>query len=220
MLGSVGSASAATIYSPTSAVINSGGPGFGDIADTYNHNGLLTNFVSGVDNFNTYLASNPVHSFIFSSNEWFSEANATSASVTYDLGSVLNIDRLALWNEDSSGFGSLNLLYSTDGTNFLSLASGLTPSYNTTDINYQSQVFSFAAQNARYVRFDGSACKTSPVVGDDNYCAIGEVAFSGSAATAVPEPSGIVGTSVLALGLIGRKVLKNRNKQSIASKFK
>jgi hypothetical protein len=218
MLGTVGSASAATIYSPVNGVINSGGPGFGNLADTYNHNGLLTNFVSGVDDFDTYLALNPSHSFLFSGNEWFSNLGNRSTTVTYDLGSVLNIDRLALWNEDSVGIGNLNLSYSTDGNSFSSLASGLMPSDNPINTNYQAQVFSFAATNARYVRFDASGCPQSGTV---TFCAIGEVAFSGSPlTTAVPEPSGILGTSVLALGAIGRKVLKNRKKQSISSEFK
>jgi hypothetical protein len=120
-------ASAQAIVRPTSAVINSGGPGFGSIADTHNGNGLSTNFVSGVTDFDAYIAANPTHSFVFSGNEWFSELNTTSATVTYDLGAILSIDRFALWNEEVSGIGQFNLLGSTNGTTFSALLTGISP---------------------------------------------------------------------------------------------
>ena len=215
MLGAAGSASAAgIIFSPVSAVINSGGPGFGNIADTYNQNGLSINFISGVTDFDAYLALNPIHTDIFAGNEWFSNNPSTSAVVTYDLGSALNIDRLALWNEEISGIGNLNLLYSTDNVNFSSLASGLTPFDNPRG-SYPAEVFSFATTNARYVRFEASSCP-QPNPGNFNACAIGEVAFSISTPRQVPEPSGMLGTSAIAIGLIGAKVLKSRKKPAIS----
>jgi hypothetical protein len=215
MLGAASSASAAgIIFSPVSAVINSGAPGFGNIADTYNQNGLSTSFISGVTDFDAYLALNPVHTNIFQGNEWFSNDPSNNAVVTYDLGSVLNIDRLALWNEESSGIGTLNLLYSTDNVNFSSLASGLTP-FDNPLADYPAEVFSFASTSARYVRFEASGCP-QPNPGSFNSCAIGEVAFSISAPREIPEPSGMIGTSVIAIGLIGAKVLKSRKKLAIA----
>lgn len=216
MLGIAGNASAAgIIFSPVSAVIDSGAPGFGNIADTYNQNGLSINFISGVDDFDAYLALNPTHTDIFSGYEWFSNDPSNNAVVTYDLGSVLNIDRLALWNEEISGIGNLNLSYSTDNVNFSSLASGLTPFDNPAG-SYPAEVFSFASTSARYVRFEASGCP-QPNPGSFNSCAIGEVAFSISAPRAIPEPSGLIGTSVIALGLIGAKVLKSRKKLTIVS---
>ena len=71
-LGAVDNAAAGAILSPTSGVINSGDPGFGSLDDTFNHNGLLTPFVSSVTDFDTYLAGNPIHLFPFIGNEWFS----------------------------------------------------------------------------------------------------------------------------------------------------
>jgi hypothetical protein len=67
---------------------------------------------------------------------------------------------------------------------------------------YGADVFSFATTSTQYVRFEGLSCPFGA-------CSIGEVAFA--QAQQVPEPLGIVGTSVLAMGLIGRKILKHRN---------
>jgi F5/8 type C domain len=212
MLCATGSANAAgLIFSPVGGVINSGGPGSGTLADTYNQNGLTTKFVSGVSDFDTYLAPKPTHTNVFAGNEWFSEFGTSSATVTYDLGSALNIDRLALWNEDASGIGRFNLLASRDNVNFSSLAVGLSPFANSsTTPFYAAQVFTFANTSARYVRFEASGCRSDVYAA----CAIGEVAFSvNSSATAVPEPFTIVGTLVGGTAALRmRKRIKATNK--------
>jgi hypothetical protein len=129
LAGTVQNATAAgAIFSATGAVVNAGDlPGNGSINDTFNHNGLLSGYTSGVTNFDAYIATNPLHTSTFAGFEWFGNAGTTTATVTYDLGSVRSFDRLALWNEESSGIGLLDLWTSIDGTTFTSLASGLTP---------------------------------------------------------------------------------------------
>ncbi len=224
MLSATSNASATgLIFSPVSGVINNGGSGFGNLADTYNQNGLATKFVSGVTNFDSYLALNPTHTFAYSGNEWFSNFGTQSTTVTYDLGSVRSIDRLALWNEDASGIGRLNLAYSTDNITFSSLAAGLTPFNNALNSAYPADVFAFATTNARYVRFEASECRQSVFAA----CAIGEVAFSisnptvsvpnrflaNSATAAVPEPLTIAGTLFGGTAVLRiRKRLKATNK--------
>jgi len=204
---------AQSIIRPVAATITSGGPGSGSIADTYNGAGLSTNFVSGVTNFDAYIASNPTHSFLFQDREWFSNLGTTSASVTYDLGSVFGIDRLALWNDEISGIGNLNLLGSLDGSTFAAFASGLTPTDNPEGANYRADVFAFATQSVRYVRFDMSRCP-QPEPGTYDSCAIGEVAFRTAAVSTVPEPSTylLMGSGLLALG----GVAANRRKRLAA----
>ena len=209
------SASAATIISAQSAVINSGGPGFGSIADTRNQSGLSTGYTSGVTDFDTYIASNPTHTFIFSGFEWFSN-NGSTAQVTYDLGSILGIDRLALWNEETSGIGILGLLGSTDGVNFASLGT-FNPVAATSIADYGAQVFSFGATSARFVRFDMSRCPNG--AGQFNSCAIGEVAFrSAAVGGAVPEPS-VWAFMLVGFGAIGGALRSKRRKPNATAAY-
>lgn len=169
------------IVSPISATIDAGGPGFGSINNTLDHSGLTAGFASGVTDFDAYVATNPRHTMIFAGFEWFSNAGTTAAVVTYDLGEELTIDRLALWNEESSGIGTLDLLSSTDGATFTPLASGLHPTDNplTSPLDsppYPADVFAFAPSSARFVRFVASGCP-QPNPGSFPACAIGEVGF-------------------------------------------
>jgi hypothetical protein len=88
-------ATAAVIVAPVAGVINSGGPGFGSLADTFNQSGLSSGYVSGVTDFDVYLGTNPTHTWVFPGFEWFSNEDTSSASVTYDLGSVMQKNPLA-----------------------------------------------------------------------------------------------------------------------------
>ena len=213
LLGSLLSAicavsNAGTVIGATGAAINYGVPGFGSIADTYNQNGLFTKYVSGVMDFATYISGNPMHNYLFSGNEWFSNQNSTTASVTYDLGSTKTIGAMALWNEEASGIGTLNLLSSTDGVSFFALLSGLMPIDSTNQQDYGVQVFSFTSTDFRYLRLDMSNCPQRPAV--FNACAIGEVAFNALPDTtrAVPEPTTF---ALLGLGLVGFVVSRRKS---------
>lgn len=206
-LSGAGIAHAGAIISAVSATIDAGGPGSGSIADTYNQNGLFTTYTSGVTDFNTYIGSNPIHTLVFAGNEWFSNPASSSATVTYSLGSVVSIDRLALWNEDYSGIGTLNILGSTDGVSFSTILSGLNPTDNANDVNYGAEVFAFGATAVQYVRLEMSNCPQIPQGYDA--CAIGEVAFR-QADGRVPEPAGV---GLLGLGLLAlTRVIRNRRK--------
>jgi hypothetical protein len=190
------------IVGAVGGVINSGGPGFGTLTETYNQAGLSANYVSGVTNFDTFVATT-THTIVFAGYEWFSNSGTSAASVTYDLGAKLLIDKMALWNEESSGIGLLDLLVSDDGISFTSLLSGLLPTDNPL-ADYKADVFGFAATAFQYIRLDMSGCP-QPIVGSFPACAIGEVAFN--KVSTVPVPAG--GLLLLA-GLGGLGVLRRR----------
>jgi hypothetical protein len=151
---------------------------------------------------------------MYSGYEWFSNEFETTGRVTYDLGQEYLVSRLALWNEESSGIGVLNLSYSINGTDFFTLASNLVPTDNIAlDAQGQSMeiplpppyladVFPFAPTNARYIRFDMSECAE----GNDDFqaCAIGEVAFD---AAVVPEPATML---LVASGLAALSLRRSR----------
>ena len=214
VFGFVGSAESAvisgSIYSPVDAVIDVGGPGGVSIIDTINQSGLSSNFISGVTDFDTYIASNPTHTFLFRGNEWFSNIGTNSATVTYDLGQLLSVESLALWNEEVAGIGTLDLLSSNDGVNFTSLASNLSPTNNPPRTRYSADVFSFSPTIAQFIRFEMSNCPQPGGSLSFDYCAIGEVAFKVSEPLdppqSTPEPSllfGFIGLSTL--GLVSKK---------------
>ncbi len=197
LVGGVQNATAApgAIFSATGATINSGGPGSGSIADTFDQSGLSASYVSDVTGFDAFVATT-THTTTFGGFEWFSNFGSVAASVTYDLGSVRSFDRLALWNEESSGAGSLlDLWTSLDDTTYTPLAS-LNPTVNPA-ANYLAEVFSLGA-TTRYVRFDMSGCPN----GSGTYaaCAIGEVAFRSAEGAQIPEPTML---GLLGLGLVG-----------------
>lgn len=163
-----------------------------DIANTLDHSGLFTDFTSGITDFDVYLATNPIHSSILT-HEWFS--NAPTAAVTYDLGAIVLINVLALWNEEFSGIGAFDFSVSTNNVDFAVVLAGAMPVDSPAGLNYGAERFDFGIQSARYVRMELSGCPQPDGNPNFDVCGIGEVAFR-----QVPEPATV---ALLALGLAG-----------------
>jgi len=214
----INSVSANTVVSAvsglaTSTFISSKGNNY-SINNTINQSGLSTGYVSGVTDFDAYLATNPTHASTANGAEWFSKnGDAKGVSVTYDLGRALNIDAMALWNEEFAGLGHTNLLGSLDGVTYVLLSTILPADspYAVGDAvtQYSAQKFSFLEMTLRYLKLDILDCP-GPPPDKSNYrgCGIGEVAFSASEAlTPVPLPGALslLGPCLAMLAWRGRR---------------
>ncbi len=208
-------AQAGVIVSAQSAQIISGGPGAGAIESTFNQEGLYPEYISDVTDFDTYIASRPMHDHVFSTvnngtsyySEWFSQFGTSAATVVYDLGQIRQTLGLALWNEDAHGIGKLSIWGSLDNQNWVSFASNLTPTDNVENVDYGADVFGWGSASARYIKLDMSSCRVSALY---EGCGIGEVAFN---VTAVPEPSSII-MAGLGLGLVAFAAARRRRTQA------
>ena len=209
------SAQAGVVVSAQSAQVLTGAPGVGAISSTFDQYGLITDYVSGVTDFDTYIASNPLHVWDFSVvdmgttyyYEWFSNFGTSTATISYDLGDAYELHGMALWNEDGNGIGKLNVLGSLDGITWTTLGSSLTPSNNAEGVDYGANVFSWGTTTARYVKLEASQC---PASGTWVGCSVGEVAFN---ATPVPEASSVA-MAGLGLAVVGAVAARRRRQQA------
>lgn len=202
-LSAATASNAAVIVSAVGATAtNEFGPGF-EITNTIDQSGLSANYVSGVTDFDAYIGANPIHSFTALDLEWFTEEDVLTATVVYDLGVALRLDRFALWHEEASGFSTALISHSLDGISFTG-----SPTINPVDspltTDYGAQVFGFGGIiMARYVQFDIRDCPDATFT--FNACAMGEVAFS----SPVPIPGALV---FLLSGVGGLAVVRRRTR--------
>ena len=197
-------------YGAVNATVNYPGTNPGSsIADTYNQNGLSpgSNYVSGVTDWSTYFAGSPTHSA--SVGEWFSAvlpapAPVSPASVTYDLGSVLAVGGIALWNEEIGGVGEIAVY----GLNASSVWTNLLALLPLTDhgavASYGADVYGFGNFSTQFIRVDMSKC-SQPNANAFRGCSLGEVAFAAEARS-VPEPNSLAlaGLGFVCAGVFGR----------------
>ena len=205
--GSEGVANAGLITSAVSVTTNMGTNSSTLLANLNNQSGLSTGYASGVDDFATYLATNPTHTSVHGA-DWGS-SSSTTGHVDFDLGTSMSVVNIALWNWSLQGFSlidravtSLQVFTSNDVT----FNTGVTdhgvfaitvPGVAATN----AQELNLTQSNAQYVRLDILANNGgSPT-------ALGEVAFDIEPSAAVPEPTNLalLPLGIAAFGVVRRK---------------
>lgn len=169
------------ILSPTAVIANSMGTGGGSTDNLVNQTGLSSGFTSGMTDFGSYIASNPVHAALSSVNAWGSPTSVTSGSLDFDLGSIYSVGALALWSDQfNSGIMDFTLFADNDASFTTATDLGSFTASLTNPITVQT----FAAPAvARYIRLQIDSVHASAI-----NATIGEVAFD---VTPVPLPAAI-----------------------------
>jgi len=164
------------------------GTSVGSTDNVINQSGLSDGYTSLATNFDTYTAGTPTHDNTINLNHWTSALSTTSGNFDFDLGGNFTIESFALWNnagtngvrdftllvDDNAGFSSPTSLGS-----FTVLITGFGPQNA-----LLSQVFSFAATSASFVRMQVANNHGG------NATTFGEAAFEVQSQT-VPEPSAL-----------------------------
>lgn len=192
LLWSVGT-SAGVILSADSVVNNTLGTFAGESIDRVSDGSGLPAFISGVTDFGTYMAANPVHAGFSSANAWASQSGVLTGVIDFFLGGTLSIETLALWSQGSIGqeINSFSIFTSLDSTFASSTAVGTFNGAQT----QAGQAFDLVDSVGSYVRLQvnsnyGASCCTT----------LGEIAFDVNSSTAVPAPATL---ALLGLGLAG-----------------
>lgn len=183
-----GQATASTIVAPIGAEASTTfSPSSGNdysILNTIDQSGLSAGYVSGVTDFDSYLAGNPTHTSLANGNEWFSRdygrRTVAVQTVTYAFSALTSINGFALWNEEFAGIGTTQLWWSAaigGEFTFLDTVTPLDSAFGSP--NYLAQIFKFDPIDMLFFRLVIENCPGPPRRAS-NYrgCGIGEVAFS------------------------------------------
>ncbi len=190
-------ASAGVIRSAVDATASSEYSSDYGIKYTIDQSGLSAGYTSGVDDFMTYLSTNPSHTLQAANFEWFSQYGVRSAVATYDLGSLYLLDAAALWAEEAwAPHTNVSFWVSENGVDYTSILSALSLVDNVGD--YPASIFNFSAVNARYFQIAFGNCAVDG-------CSLGEIAFSTSAVVTQQPPSipAPMPLTLVLMGLVG-----------------
>lgn len=174
-----------------------------------NQSGLSVGYVSGVTDFDSYIATDPTHvttpAFM-----WATITSVFSANVTFDLGGNVAVQSFALWNRGNSlmqGVRDFNLRACSDGACSVSslIGSFQATAFHHLDDNARAEVFSFASTATSFIRLE--------ILNVHGICCItmSEVAFEASNVQEVSAPATML---VFAIGLGGVICARRRSSGS------
>ncbi len=201
-------AQAGAIYQATGATTN-----LGSYSAQYlpiyaiDKSGLSANYVSGVTDFATYVATTTSVAGGSSFNTWFSSQGVLTGNFDFALGSAQTIQSFVMWDDPQAGLQGVNsfTLLASDTSSFVTSTNLGT--FTALDTDIHAQVFNFAPTTASFVRMQinsnfGSTFVTGFVEG----------AFqTGSPTAAVPEPITI---TLFGAGLVGAAAMRRRKKKA------
>lgn len=191
------SVSAGTIWGAVDATASSEWGTTYAAENTINQSGLSHNYISGVTDFDSFLAQGVMHE-LAATTEWFAQDGELNSTIEFDMGQVGTFDRFALWNEDVWGITSATIS-AWDGSSYVDIMS-FNPIDNVDNANYDAEIFSFG-QNITTDAFKiEMACQGSA-------CSMGEFVVS-----SVPEPS-VYALMLGGLGFVGFMATR-RNKKA------
>jgi hypothetical protein len=175
LLPDLGDLAEPVILSPVAAVATSSTTDR-PVERSIDQSGLGSGFESGVDIFDDVIGG--IRHAPTGSDEWFTAEGITEATVTYDLGRIHQVEKVALWNEDSVGFASAEASVSIDGASFTPLGT-IAPANNQIG-SYGAEVFPLPFA-ARYLRLE---IEEAPQEGDSNTSFFSQKAGIGEIAVA------------------------------------
>jgi len=206
---------------PAAATTNMGETSpLGPISRVRDQSGLAASYTSGVTDFSYTNATK--HAGFSPLNTWLSAPSVTTGQIDFDLGGTFTVTSFALWNAGEPSASPFNVNYNVidfrlladDNSTFSSpTVLGSFTADPTGRGGYiddvLAQTFQFAPTSASWVRMEITSN------GGDDHTGIREVAFG---TTAVPEPSSLLLTSLLALAFtIGRRCSRSRKRDPVSS---
>jgi len=160
------------------------------LTNAINQSGLSANYTSGVTDFNSFVSATTHDSTIQSGTIGFAGSRGLPV-FTFDLGSAIALDALAIWStSDPGAVSSANVFADNDG-DFSNGTSASLGSFTPTTFGnvVLADVFTFGPVTTQFIHLDTQSLSG----GSDLFSSLGEVAFR-----TVPEPS-----SALLLSLAG-----------------
>ena len=173
------------------------------LVDIINQSGLSATYASGLTDFNTFTSTTTTPGL---RSAGFTGIRSTGPQqFTFDLGTVVTIDAIAIWNTNSVGAINNFSLFSDSDSNFgngtSQLLLGPTELLVFND-PVPAQVFGFSTTSTRFIHINGLNSLDPP-----DFYGLSEVAFS-QVPSAVPEPRSLILLIIGLAGVILRKCKK------------
>ena len=165
------------------------------IANTIDKSGLQKDFTSGVTSWDSYFGGVANHSGNFNF-EWFSTPGILESNITYELGAIFKIDKIALWNEESYGISRLEVTFEYEDESSGDIVSQYWGELHPAKFSaaYPAEIFDLGSDfmaSRVYLDVFGFA--------GNSYVSMGEIAFSATTPTPLPPAAFLLFSGLLGI---------------------